>query len=58
MNQFHNAPMQYRTNPEQAISCAGREVSGKCGARRKPKAALASLPNPLTREASNLYENN
>jgi hypothetical protein len=27
-----NAPMQYRKNPEQAISCAGREGNGKCGA--------------------------
>lgn len=58
MNQFHNAPMQYRNNPEQATSCAGREVSGKCGARRTQQAALASLPKPLTRAASNLYENN
>lgn len=26
------APMQYRSNPEQAISCADREGNGKCGA--------------------------
>lgn len=58
MNQFHNAPMQYRYTPEQAISCAGREVSGKCGAHGKQKAALASLPKPQETAASNLYENN
>lgn len=27
-----NAPMQYRNNPEQAISCEDREGNGKCGA--------------------------
>lgn len=32
LKELTNAPMQYRSHPEQAISCEGREGNGKCGA--------------------------
>lgn len=34
-NQLTKDPTQYRRHPEQAISCAGREGNGKCGANTK-----------------------
>lgn len=38
------APMQYRDNPEQAISCAGREGNGKCGATNAMQTRLSRRP--------------
>jgi hypothetical protein len=42
--------MQYRNQPEQAISCAAREDNGKCWLNNKeaPGAGVARLPKPVT----------
>ncbi len=44
---LYNAAMQYRNNPEQAISCAGREVNGKCAALYAASGQIAECDKTL-----------